>query len=112
MLTCWPGEQRQPPLLHYTWTFSPGRLTEAELVVVSHTLVVLLAVIIVNTYKAVVSFYVAECFASQASVFHFICEFNDLSVTFNCVDIVKYLPLTLKLGYPPSFFFLMASLCC
>lgn len=40
--------------------------------------------------------------------FTFICGFNDLSVTFNCVDIVKYLPLTLKLGYsflpPPPFF--------
>lgn len=39
--------------------------------------------------------------------FTFICGFNDLSVTFNCVDIVKYLPLTLKLGYsipsPPFF---------
>lgn len=33
------------------------------------------------------------------------------SVTFTHVDIVKYLPMTLKLGYFFSFLFEMASLC-
>lgn len=35
----------------------------------------------------------------------FVCGLDDMTATFSDVDIVKYLPLTLKLGYFFLFFF-------